>query len=200
MSWMQSHLRDAYVRKAHQEGYRSRAAYKLKAIDDKDRLLQPGKVVVDLGASPGGWSQYAVQRVGPEGYVIALDRLPMAPIPGVLFLQEDFTEETALKRLQEALEGKAVDLVLSDMAPNMTGMRSVDQPRSIHLAELALDFARRSLAPGGDFLVKVFQGEGFDGLRRELARDFKKVVIRKPQASRSKSREMYVLARNRFDI
>lgn len=195
-SWLQEHHSDPYVKQARQEGYRSRAAYKLLDIDRRDRLLRPGMVVVDLGAAPGGWSQVAAQRVGGKGRVVALDILPMEPLPGVSFLQRDFHEESSVDELIAGLEGRAVDLVISDMAPNISGMDAVDQPRSLYLAELALDFARKVLRPGGDMLVKVFQGSGTEAFIREMRSHFATMATRKPQSSRARSREIYLLGRD----
>lgn len=192
-AWMREHLSDPYVLKANAEGYRARAAYKLMEIDDRDRLLKPGVVVVDLGAAPGSWSQVAVQRCGGSGKVFALDLLPMAPLAGVSFLQGDFTEESVLAALEAQLDGREVDLVFSDMAPNLSGVAAVDQARSIHLCELALDFARSHLKPAGRFLVKVFQGEGFIAFRQEMEGVFSSVQVRKPKASRDRSAEVYLL-------
>jgi len=194
---MQEHLSDAFVKEAKAQGYRSRAAFKLLALDEKDRLLRPGMTVVDLGAAPGGWSQVAAERVGAGGRVIALDLLPMDPIAGVTFIQGDFTEQLALERLEAAIGGRPVDLVLSDMAPNMSGVRSVDQARSIYLLELALDLAERVLAAEGGLVVKAFQGEGFDDFLRRLRQGFQRVVVRKPPASRARSRELYLVAKGR---
>lgn len=194
--WLREHAEDPYVRRARREGYRSRAVYKLKEIQDKDRVLHPGMTVVDLGAAPGSWSQLSTQIVGPAGRAIALDRLPMDEIPGVEFIQGDFREQAVLDRLRERLAGRSVDLVISDMAPNSSGIKAVDQPAGMYLAELATDFARQSLRPGGDLLVKVFQGEGFDALLSELRGNFASVVSRKPKSSRSRSPEIYLLARN----
>lgn len=193
--WLQEHHADTYVRQARQEGYRSRAAYKLMEIDRRDRLLRPDMTVVDLGAAPGGWSQVAAQRVGPKGVVIALDVLDMEPVAGVRFIRGDFRDQPAVEALHERLGAAAVDLVISDMAPNISGMEDIDQPRSLYLAELALDFARKVLRPGGDMLVKVFQGSGTDAFTRELRASFAKVVVRKPQSSRARSREIYLLGR-----
>ncbi|SRR5690554_788644 len=195
--WLREHFDDAYVKQAQKEGLRSRAAFKLREIQERDRLVKPGMNVVDLGAAPGGWSQLVKDWVGERGNVIALDILPMDPLPGVTVLQADFTEEEALAALDAALGGAAVDLVLSDMAPNISGQAAIDQPRAMYLAELALDFAGQVLKPGGDFLVKVFQGEGFDQYLRALRSQFKQVVTRKPKASRPRSREVYLLARHR---
>lgn len=191
---MREHERDVYVQKARGEGYRSRAAYKLKEIDRRDRLLRPGMTVVDLGAAPGGWSQVVRERLGTRGTVIAVDVLEMPSLAGVTFIQGDFTDANVLRAVREAATG-GVDLVLSDMAPNMSGMRAVDQPRMMHLAECALAFAEQALKPGGDLLLKVFHGEGFDEFLRMLRARFGRVAIRKPDASRDRSSETYVLAR-----
>ncbi len=192
--WLDRHFKDEFVQKSQKEGFRSRAVYKLQEIQERDRLIKQGQVVVDLGAAPGGWSQYAQKLVGSKGRVVALDILPMDPIDGVAFIQGDFREEAVLAQLQGLLDGSAVDLVISDMAPNVTGMAAVDQPRSMYLCELALDFARNYLKPGGSMAVKLFQGEGFDQYVRELRTSFDKVVTRKPKASRPKSREVYLVA------
>lgn len=194
--WLREHFTDEYVKRAQQEGYRSRAVYKLLEIDEKDRLLRPGMTVVDLGAAPGGWSQLAARLVRGQGAVVALDLLPMEPVPGVEFVEGDFREVAVLERLLDALGGRPVDLVLSDMAPNASGIKAVDQSRGMYLAELALDFSRRCLRPGGDFLVKVFQGEGFDAFLKDLRAAFASIVSRKPRASRARSAEQYLLARN----
>ncbi len=194
--WLREHFTDEYVRRAQAEGYRSRAVYKLLEIQEKDRLLRSGATVVDLGAAPGGWSQLAARLVGPRGAVIALDVLPVEPLVGVEFIQGDFRETTVLEGLLNVLNGRPVDLVISDMAPNITGIKAVDQPRGMYLAELALDFARQCLRPGGDFLVKAFQGEGIDPFLGELRAAFAAVLPRKPKASRARSAERYWLARN----
>ena len=194
--WLKEHFDDEYVRRAQREGFRSRAVYKLSEIDAKDRLLRPGMTVVDLGAAPGGWSQYCSQRVGPGGVVIGLDMLPIEAIPGVLLLHGDFRDTAVLEDVNSSLAGRAVDLVISDMAPNTSGMKAVDQPRVMYLAELALDFARHCLRPGGDVLIKVFQGEGFDALLAELRASFGSTHVRKPKASRARSSELYLVARN----
>ncbi|MCG7995478.1 MAG: 23S rRNA (uridine(2552)-2'-O)-methyltransferase RlmE [Candidatus Thiodiazotropha taylori] len=194
--WLDRHFNDTYVKQAQKAGYRSRAAFKLLEIQEKDRLIKPGMKVVDLGAAPGGWSQIARDLVGENGQVFALDILPMDPIAGVEFIQGDFRETEPLESLRNLLDGAAIDLVISDMAPNVTGMASVDQPRSIYLCELALDFARETLKPGGGFVVKVFQGEGFDDFLREVRSSFGRVVSRKPDSSRAKSREIYLVAGN----
>ena len=196
--WLRKHFDDEFVKRAQREGYRSRAVYKLDEIQQKDRILRPGSVVVDLGAAPGGWSQYAVQQLGARGRIIALDILPMEPLPGVEFLQGDFREDEALAALMELLNGATVNLVMSDMAPNISGMGAVDQPRSIYLVELAVDFAATVLGKGGDLLFKGFQGEGFDALLKDLRGQYRKILIRKPKASRPKSREVYVLAKGRL--
>jgi 23S rRNA (uridine2552-2'-O)-methyltransferase len=192
-AWMQEHVTDAYVQRAKAEGYRSRAAFKLTEIDARDRLLRPGMVVVDLGATPGSWSQVVVAKIGARGKVFALDLLEMAPIPGVDFLQGDFHDEAFVAAFEERLGGRAVDLVLSDIAPNMSGIGSADQARAMHLCELALDFAQRHLAPGGNFLVKAFQGSGFTEFRAAMQASFRSVAVRKPDASRDRSAEVYLL-------
>lgn len=193
--WLDRHFNDAYVKRAQQEGYRSRAAYKLLEIQDRDQVLRKGMTVVDLGAAPGGWSQVAWRLVGPDGQVLALDMLPMEPIPGVAVLQGDFREDAVLERLQEALGGAWADLVLSDMAPNVSGVAAVDQPRALYLCDLALDFAGKVLKPKGVLVVKAFQGEGFDTYLRQVRGVFGQVLIRKPGASRSESRELYLVAK-----
>lgn len=192
--WLKEHFGDPFVRRAQKEGLRSRAAYKLEELVERDRLLRPGMVVVDLGAAPGGWSQVAAQHLGDRGRIVALDVLPMPAIAGVAFIEGDFREAEVLARLESELGGRPVDLVLSDMAPNMSGVAVVDQARAMELAELALDFARRHLVAGGDFLIKLFQGAGFDAYLKDLRRDFAKVTMRKPKASRARSREVYALA------
>jgi len=192
--WLDRHFSDAYVKRAQQEGYRSRAVYKLLEIQEKDRILSRGMRVVDLGAAPGGWSQVAARIVGAGGCVAALDVLPMAPLPGVTFIQGDFREDEPLARLRRALGGDPVDLVLSDMAPNVSGNAAVDQPRMIYLGELALDLARQVLKPGGSLVVKIFQGEGFETYLKEMRGSFKRVASRKPRSSRAKSREFYLVA------
>lgn len=189
-------MEDEFVRRARLEGWRSRAVYKLMEIQQKDKIFKPGMTVVDLGAAPGAWSQYAVSQVGSRGRVIALDLLPMDPLPGVDLIRADFREESALQALEAALENRRLDLVLSDMAPNISGMAAVDQPRAMHLAELALEFARSRLAPGGALVAKVFQGEGTDALVAEARRHFATVRLRKPKASRNRSRELYLVAGN----
>jgi 23S rRNA (uridine2552-2'-O)-methyltransferase len=193
--WLAEHDADPYVKRAHAEGWRSRAAFKLEEIQRSDRLLRPGMTVVDLGAAPGGWSQYAARLLAGKGRVIALDLLPMPALPGVEFLQGDFGEEGTLERLRALLAGSQVDLVMSDMAPNMSGMADVDHDRSMHLVDLAVEFAAATLRPGGDLLVKVFQGREFQPLIARLRRSFESVKPRKPKASRARSAEVYVLAR-----
>lgn len=195
--WLHEHFNDPWVKKAQAEGYRSRAVFKLLEIQQKDRLLKPGMTVVDLGAAPGGWTQAAVDLVGPRGLVIASDILEMEPVPGAQFIQGDFREQEVFDTILAALAGRPVDLVISDMAPNMSGERSVDQPRAMYLAELALEFAGRVLRPGGDLLVKVFQGEGIDAFRTDMRRTFRQLQVRKPEASRARSSEVYLLGRDR---
>ncbi|MFZ1389566.1 MAG: 23S rRNA (uridine(2552)-2'-O)-methyltransferase RlmE [Thiolinea sp.] len=191
--WLREHFDDEYVKKAQQEGYRSRAVYKLKEIQEKDHVLRPSMKVVDLGAAPGGWSQVAVKLVGRTGRVVASDILPIDPIENVEFVLGDFREEAVLNELLTLLGNEKADLVLSDMAPNMSGVDAVDQPRAIYLCELALEMAQQVLKPGGSFLVKLFQGDGSDKFLKELRQHFKTVKIRKPSASRPRSREVYVL-------
>lgn len=193
--WLARQHRDPYVKQAQKEGWRSRAVYKLQEIDVRDRLLRPGMTVVDLGAAPGGWSQYVKQRVGPSGRVLALDILPMEPVAGVECLQGDFTEQPVLDLLIARIGGRPVDLVIADLAPNISGIASADQARAMHLAELALEFADKTLRPGGDFLVKTFQGAGFQEFHRALQQRFAKLVARKPKASRAESREVYLLGK-----
>ena len=193
--WLREHFSDPYVKASQEEGYRSRASYKLIELDKKDRLLRPGGVVVDLGAAPGGWSQVCAQKLGNKGRVLASDILPMDSIAGVEFIQGDFTEEAVFDRLMAALDGAEVDLVISDMAPNISGITDVDQPKAMYLVELALDMAHKVLKPGGNFVAKVFQGEGFDEFYRECKGNFQSTVTRKPDASRSRSREVYVVAK-----
>ncbi|MCB1787793.1 MAG: 23S rRNA (uridine(2552)-2'-O)-methyltransferase RlmE [Chromatiaceae bacterium] len=194
--WMQRHVNDEYVKRSKREGYRSRAAYKLLEIQEKDRVIKPGQVVVDLGAAPGGWSQVAAELVGPKGCVIALDLLEMDPLPGVTVIQGDFREDEALRRLDDVLDGRAIDVVISDMAPNVSGVAAVDQPRAMYLCELALEFCEDRLKPGGWFVSKVFHGEGFDEWMRAVKQRFGRAVTRKPKASRSNSREVYLVAGN----
>lgn len=194
--WLAEHFNDDYVRRAQSRRYRSRALFKLEAIQARDRILGPGMTVVDLGAAPGGWSQYAVEQVGPKGRVFAVDILPMDPVPGVTFLQGDFSSDETWQALRDSLGDQSVDVVLSDMAPNMSGNRSVDQPRAMALAELALEAAEQLLRPGGCFLTKLFQGEGFEAFQKQLRQEFSRVVARKPKASRARSREVYLLAQD----
>jgi len=196
-AWMQEHLNDEFVKRAQKDGYRARAAYKLLEIDDKDKLIKPGMTVVDLGSTPGSWSQVAVQRIKGQGRVIALDILDMHPIPGVEFICGDFREEEVLQQLEAALKGKPVDLVIADMAPNMSGLKDVDQAGATYLTELALDFCQQWLKPGGNILVKVFIGSGFDEIVKQMRGQFEKVVTRKPKASRDRSSEVYLLGLQR---
>lgn len=192
---MKEHFDDVYVRRSQQDGYRSRASYKLIEINDKDKLLKSGMKVVDLGAAPGGWSQIAGRLIGDKGKVVASDILEMAPLPGVTFVQGDFTEDDVYQEILKAIGDEHADLVISDMAPNMSGNSAVDQPQSMYLVELALDMASQVLRPGGNFLVKVFQGEGFDEYLKTMRGMFTSVVTRKPDASRARSREVYLLGR-----
>ena len=194
---MQEHLNDEFVKRAQKEGYRARAAYKLIEIDDKDKLIKPGMTIVDLGSTPGSWSQVAVQRLKGQGQVIALDILDMKGIAGVTFIQGDFREEAILKQLQEAINNKPVDLVIADMAPNMSGVKDVDQAGAAYLTELALEFSSEWLKPDGNFLVKVFIGSGFDEIVKTMRLRFDKVVTRKPKASRDRSSEVYLLGLGR---
>jgi len=196
--WLKEHFSDPYVKKAQAEGLRSRAAYKLEELVERDRLLKPGMTVVDLGAAPGGWSQWVRQALGDTGRVIALDILEMPTLAGVEFLHGDFREDAVLSQLEATLAGAPVDLVLSDMAPNKSGMDAVDQPRLMYLAELAMDFADKNLRTGGTFLIKLFQGTGSDDYLRELRRRYAKVSIRKPAASRKRSPEVYALAQGKL--
>jgi len=196
-AWMQEHLNDPYVKLAQKEGYRARAAYKLMEIDDKDKLIKPGMTVVDLGSAPGSWSQVAVQRLKGQGKVIALDILDMQPIGGVTFIQGDFREESVLRILEEKINKTPVDLVIADMAPNISGVKDVDQAGAAYLTELALDFSKDWLKPGGNFLVKVFIGAGFEEILQNMRQMFDKVVTRKPKASRDRSSEVYLLGLGR---
>jgi len=193
--WLTEHFDDPYVKQAHKLGLRSRSAFKLLEMDEKYGLIKPGACIVDLGCAPGGWSQIAMMRAGRSGCVIGLDILAMDPVEGVNFIEGDFTEDEPLAKLDAALAGQSVDLVLSDMAPNMSGMAVTDQAKAIYLAELALEFAQSHLKPGGDFLVKMFHGQGFDGYVGQARSLFEKVLVRKPGASRPRSREVYLLAR-----
>ncbi|MGA6099384.1 23S rRNA (uridine(2552)-2'-O)-methyltransferase RlmE [Stutzerimonas marianensis] len=193
--WLKEHFDDPYVKMAQRDGYRSRASYKLLEIQEKDRLLRPGMTVVDLGAAPGGWSQVASRVIGDRGRLIASDILPMDSIADVTFVLGDFTEDAVFGQILEAVGDSQVDLVISDMAPNMSGVKVADQARAMFLCELALDLAMKVLAPGGDFLIKIFQGEGFDAYLKEVRQNFDKVQMRKPLSSRDRSREQYLLAR-----
>ena len=193
--WLQEHFDDFYVKKAQAEGYRSRAIYKLKEIDDKEHLIKPGMIVVDLGAAPGGWTQYVSEKLDGHGTIIALDMLPMDALAGVDFILGDFQEEAVLQALMCMLPTSGVDLLLSDMAPNMSGNAAIDIPRAMYLAELAFDFAGKMLKPGGVLLMKIFHGAGFDDLIKQTRQQFERVSIRKPLASRSRSRETYLLAK-----
>lgn len=193
-AWLKEHRDDPYVQQAQREGYRSRACYKLLEIQERDRLIKPGMTVLDLGSAPGGWSQVAAQLVGHKGRVLASDILPMDSLAGVEFIEGDFTADRVFEQILAALGDSPADVVISDMAPNMSGVNAVDQPRSMYLVELALDMAQQVLAPGGSFVAKVFQGEGFDELYRDIRGAFGKVVTRKPKASRPRSREVYLVA------
>jgi 23S rRNA (uridine2552-2'-O)-methyltransferase len=195
--WLSEHFSDEYVKQAQALGYRSRAVFKLKELDEREHLFKPGMVVLDLGAAPGGWSQYVAERIGKSGKIIALDLLPMEAIPAVTFIQGDFREEAVMAQLMAELAGRPVDAVLSDMAPNTTGTRAVDQSRAMYLAELALDTARNVLKPGGSFVVKLFQGPDFDAYVRDARGLFGKVSVRKPKASRDRSPEVYLVAQSR---
>ena len=195
-AWLKEHRDDPYVQQAQRDGYRSRACYKLLELQERDRLIRPGMTVVDLGSAPGGWSQVSADLVGHKGRVVASDILPMDNLAGVEFIQGDFTEDSVFEEILAAINDDPVDLVISDIAPNLSGMNAVDQPRSMYLVELALDMARQVLAPGGSFVAKVFQGEGFDELIREARAAFGKVLTRKPQASRPRSREVYLVAKD----
>ena len=194
-AWLKEHRDDPYVQQAQREGYRSRACYKLLELQEKDKFIRPGMTVLDLGSAPGGWSQVAIARVGDHGKVIASDILPMDGLAGVTFIEGDFTEVQVFDSIIAALDGKRVDVVISDMAPNMSGVSAVDQPRAIYLVELALDMAQQVLAPGGTFVTKVFHGEGFDQVFQATKGHFVKVLTRKPQASRPRSREVYMVAK-----
>ena len=193
--WLREHFDDPYVKKAQKAGYRSRATFKLEEIDKKDKLIKPGMSVVDLGSAPGGWSDYALRKLGDTGTVVALDILRMTPLSGVHFIEGDFREDAVLDELNLVLDSLPIDLVLSDMAPNITGVDSIDQPSSMYLVELALQFALENLSKEGVFLVKVFQGEGFDTYLKAMRDGFQKVITRKPDASRARSREVYLLGR-----
>lgn len=199
-AWMQEHLTDQWVQKAKAEGYRSRAVFKLLEIDKKDRLLKPGMVVAELGAAPGSWSQVVAPRLRPGGQLFALDILPMEPVPEVIFLEGDFREESVLQEFERLLNGRVVDLVLSDMAPNISGIASSDEGRMMHLAELALDFSVNHLRAGGNMLIKVFQGSGFMEYRTAMQKVFRTVAVRKPEASRDRSAEVYLLGLDKKQV
>lgn len=195
--WLKEHFNDHYVMKAKQEGWRSRAVYKLQEVDDKDKLFKPGMCVVDLGAAPGGWSQWTTHKVGTNGEVFALDILPVEPFAGVTFIQGDFREDEVYQCLLDSLNGRAVDVVMSDMAPNMSGNKGVDIPRAMYLVELCVELADQVLKKNGDLLMKVFQGEGYNELIADLKSKYSKVITRKPLASRARSKEIYLLARGK---
>ena len=197
--WMQDHVSDPYVQMAQKDGYRARAAYKLIELDERDHLIKPGMVVVDLGAAPGSWCQVAVKKIGTHGRIIALDLLPIHPMPRVEFIQGDFREDSVLAQLEEMLGGRQIGLVMSDMAPNISGVGISDQARSMYLAELALDFAEKHLAPGGSFVVKIFQGVGFEDYVKLARGHFEKVVTRKPKASRDRSSEQYLVGLGKLE-
>ncbi|HKP67351.1 MAG TPA: RlmE family RNA methyltransferase [Casimicrobiaceae bacterium] len=197
-AWMHEHVNDPYVKEAARRGYRSRAAFKLIELDERDQLLRPGITAVDLGAAPGSWSQVLRERLGPRATIVAIDLLPMPGMPGVVTVQGDIERDDGLQAIDSALRGKPVDLVISDMSPNLSGIDVVDQARSVRLAEVALDFARTHLQPGGDLVVKVFQGAGLDQFQRDVRPYFNKVYLRKPKASRDRSREHYVVGKGRL--
>jgi 23S rRNA (uridine2552-2'-O)-methyltransferase len=194
-AWMAEHVNDPWVKEATRLGYRSRAAFKLIELAEKDKLLRPGMRIVDLGAAPGSWTQVLRERTGPNASIVAIDLLPMEPMAGVTIVQADFREEVGLAQLENALGGHRLDLVVSDLSPNLSGVEAADQARSVHLGDLALEFAAMWLRPGGDLVVKAFQGEGFVALRRAMEERFTKVYVRKPQASRDRSREVYIVAK-----
>lgn len=193
--WLKEHFDDVYVKRAQQEGWRSRAVYKLIEIDEKDHILKPGMTVIDLGAAPGSWCEYVARKIGDKGRIIALDILPMDSLADVTFIQGDFREQEVYDQLLSTLGDSPVDLVMSDMAPNISGMKAVDQPRAMYLAELTLELADKVLVEGGDLLIKVFTGEGLDDFKQELRKRFNKILVRKPKASRPRSPEIYLLAR-----
>lgn len=197
--WLREHFKDSYVKKAKKEGYRSRAVYKLQEIQERDKLFSSGMTIVDLGAAPGGWSQVMREIVGPKGHIFALDLLPMDSIEGVQFIQGDFSEDACFAQLLKTVDGLKIDWVISDMLPNLSGIDTVDQAKSIYLAELVLDFSLKVLPKQGGLLIKVFQGEGFDEFLRQVKAHFKKVIIRKPKASRDRSREIYLVAKGLAD-
>lgn len=194
-AWLKEHFDDKYVKQSKNDGYRSRASYKLVEMQEKDKLIKPGMKVVDLGSAPGGWSQVAAKLVGDHGRVVASDILEMDPIAGVTFIHGDFTQDSVYQAIMAAMNGEMADLVISDMAPNMSGMNAVDQPAAMYLVELALDLSTQILKPGGDFVAKVFQGEGFDEYIKALRENFQKVITRKPDSSRARSREVYLLGK-----
>ena len=194
--WLKEHFDDPYVKRSQEEGVRSRAVYKLEELDLKDNLIKPGIKLIDLGAAPGGWSEYAAKRVGAKGRIVATDILDMDFLDGVNFIKGDFREDEVLNEILNAMEGDRADLVISDMAPNISGVDAIDQPASMYLVELALDLARQTLKPGGNFVVKVFQGSGFDQYKDEVKRSFKVLKVRKPKASRPRSREVYILGQS----
>lgn len=193
--WLKEHVEDIWVQKAQQDGYRTRASYKLIELDEKDQLIKPGHVILDLGAAPGGWSQVVTRKQKGNGIIIASDILPMDPIEDVTFIQGDFTEQSVFTEIMQAINNRPVDLVISDMAPNMSGVASIDQPSAMYLVELALDMARQTLKPKGLFVAKVFQGDGFDDYVKEVRASFAQVLIRKPKASRPRSREVYIVGK-----
>ncbi len=197
--WMREHVNDPYVQRAQKDGYRSRAAYKLLEIDERDHVIKPGMVVVDLGATPGGWCQVVAGKLGQQGRIIALDLLPLLPLPRVEFIQGDFRDESVLAQLENKLEGRQIGLVISDMAPNISGVNSADQARAMYLAELALEFASNHLMSGGSFVVKVFQGVGFEDYLKLMRSHFSKVLARKPKASRDRSSEQYLVGLGKLE-
>ena len=194
-AWLKEHFDDRFVKQSQQDGYRSRASYKLLELQEKDNLIQPGMTVVDLGSAPGGWSQVAARLVGNNGKVVASDILDMDSIAGVTFIKGDFTEESVYESILQAMKGELADLVISDMAPNMSGMNAVDQPAAMYLVELALDLGTQVLKPGGNFVAKVFQGEGFEAYLKSMRENFQKVITRKPDSSRARSREVYLFGK-----
>jgi 23S rRNA (uridine2552-2'-O)-methyltransferase len=194
-AWMAEHVNDPWVKEATRLGYRSRAAFKLLELSERDHLLRPGMRAADLGAAPGSWTQVLRERLGRDAAIFAIDLLPMQPITGVTFIQADFREDDGLATFEKALGQRKLDLVVSDLSPNLSGIEAADQARAVHLAELALDFGRTWLQPGGDLVVKAFQGEGFAELRRGMEEHFTKVYVRKPKASRDRSREVYIVAK-----
>jgi len=193
--WLKEHVNDPFVKQAQKDGYRSRASYKLKELNEKDKLIKPGMLVIDLGSAPGGWSQIASELVGEQGKLIASDILPMDPLPDVDFIQGDFTEEAVFDEIMRAIANRPVDVVISDMAPNLSGISAADQAASIYLIELALDMAQQVLKPKGSFIAKAFQGEGYDAFVTLVREQFETVVIRKPDSSRARSREVYVVGK-----